>query len=70
MELHITVIKSSVNIHSLDILLKDVAKNESISNQKPHFLLCKLHSLGMVLGSPLRRVASQDLADVVAELAN
>ena len=29
-EFHITVIQSSVGIHSLDVLLKDVAKNESL----------------------------------------
>ena len=70
MEFHITIIKSSVGSCSLDVLLKDVAQNKSISNWKPLFLLCKLHSLGMALGGPLGRVTSQDLADILTKLTD
>jgi hypothetical protein len=58
---NITVIKSSVGICSLDVLLKDVAHNELIGNQKPCFLLHKLHSLGMALGCPLGRSPAKTL---------
>jgi hypothetical protein len=69
-ELLIATIKTCISINNRNVFLKNVTENKTIWHREPVFLLGELDGFLPSIWGAESRIHGEDLADVVAEIAD